>query len=121
MVRDNRHDSTYIFGAICPERGVGAAMIMPYANTEAMNAHLKEISAEVAPGAHAVLVCDGAGWHQGRRIDRPRQHHVVPAALLTGTQPDGKRLGLSAANKLCARVWNTTRKSFRCAPRLGTG
>ncbi len=33
MVRDNRRVSTYIFGAICPERGVGAAMIMPYANT----------------------------------------------------------------------------------------
>jgi hypothetical protein len=64
MVRDNRHVSTYIFGAICPERGVGAAMIMPYADTEAMNANLKEISTEVAPGAHAILVCEGAGWHQ---------------------------------------------------------
>ena len=29
MVRDNRHVSTYIFGAICPDRAVGAAMIMP--------------------------------------------------------------------------------------------
>ena len=56
MVRDNRHVSTYIFGAICPERAIGAAMIMPYANTEAMNLHLEEISAEVEPGAHAVLV-----------------------------------------------------------------
>jgi DDE superfamily endonuclease len=64
MVHDNRHVSTYIFGAICPDRAVGAAMIMPYANTEAMNEHLKEISLTVAPGAHAVLVCDGAGWHQ---------------------------------------------------------
>ena len=29
-----------------------------------MNEHLTEISTQVAPGAHAVLVCDGAGWHQ---------------------------------------------------------
>jgi len=29
MVRDNRHDSVHIFGAICPGRGVGAAIIMP--------------------------------------------------------------------------------------------
>ena len=65
MVRDNRHTSAYIFGAICPERGVGAALIMPYANTEAMNKHLEEISVHVAPGSHAVLFCDGAGWHQG--------------------------------------------------------
>ena len=49
MVRDNRHVSTYIFGAICPARATGAAMIMPYANTAAMNLHLQEISAEVAP------------------------------------------------------------------------
>lgn len=27
MVRDNRHDTAYIFGAICPARGVGAAVI----------------------------------------------------------------------------------------------
>jgi hypothetical protein len=40
----NRHDSVHIFGAICPARGMGAAIIMPGVNTEAMNEHLKEIS-----------------------------------------------------------------------------
>src|ERR1700712_5589595 len=64
MVRDNRHDSAYIFGAICPQRGVGAAMVTPAANTEMMNLHLAEISTQIASSAHAVLVCDGAGWHQ---------------------------------------------------------
>ena len=53
-------------------RAVGAAIIMPAANTEAMNEHLKEISSQVAPGAHAVLVCDGAGWHQrGGKLKAP--------------------------------------------------
>ncbi len=64
MVRDNRHDSVYLFGAICHARGVGAAIIMPAANTDAMNEHLQEISTQVAPGAHAVLLLDCAGWHQ---------------------------------------------------------
>ena len=64
MVRDNRHDNAYIFGAICPARGIGAAMITPAANTEMMNLHLAEISTQVAAGAIAVLTCDGAGWHQ---------------------------------------------------------
>jgi hypothetical protein len=27
MVRDNRHGSAYIFGVICPQLGIGAAMI----------------------------------------------------------------------------------------------
>jgi hypothetical protein len=71
-VRDNRHDSVYLFGAICPARGVGAAIIMPAANTEAMNAHLKEIGTQVQPGAHAVVICDGAGWHQrGNKLKVP--------------------------------------------------
>ena len=64
MVRDNRHDSAYIFGAICPQLGVGAAMITPAANIDMMNLHLAEISAQIASGAHAVLVCDGAAWHR---------------------------------------------------------
>jgi hypothetical protein len=34
MVRDNRHDTAYILGAICPARGIGAAIITPAANTE---------------------------------------------------------------------------------------
>ena len=47
-------------------------IIMPVVNTEAMNDHLKEISVQVAPGAHALLICDGAGWHQpGKRLDVP--------------------------------------------------
>jgi hypothetical protein len=63
VVRDNRHDSVYLFGALCAHRAVGAAVIMPAANTDAMSEHLKEISTQVTPGAHAVLVRDGAGWH----------------------------------------------------------
>ena len=77
MVRDNRHDSVHLFGAICPERAVGAAIIMPAVNTEAMNEHLSEISAVVAPDAHAMLVCDGAGrcspGAYGRGRDAVRQ------------------------------------------------
>ena len=79
MVRDNRHDSVYLFGAICHARGVGAAIIMPTTNTEAMNEHLKEISTQVSPGAHAVLVCDGAGWHQqGKRLRTPHNITLLP-------------------------------------------
>ncbi len=69
----------YLFGAICPDRGVGAAVIMPAANTEAMNEHLKEISAQVLPGAHAVLICDGAGWHQrGKKLAVPGNITLIP-------------------------------------------
>lgn len=71
-VRDNRHDSAYLFGAVCPARAVGAAIVMPGVNSEAMSRHLAEIATQVTEGAHAILVCDGAGWHQaGERLVVP--------------------------------------------------
>src|SRR6201987_5283287 len=61
--RDQRTASAYIFGAICPREGKGAALVLPRCNTAAMNLHLAEIAQAVAPGAHAVLMLDQAGWH----------------------------------------------------------
>ena len=38
-----------------------------------MSVHLAEIGKQVCDGSHAVLVCDGAGWHQtGRRLTVPK-------------------------------------------------
>src|SRR5262249_56272365 len=62
VLRDQRYEWVYLFGAICPERQTGAAVIMPQVNVEAMNEHLAEISQCVSVGAIAVLVLDGAGW-----------------------------------------------------------
>ena len=57
---------------MCPDRGIGAALVLPSVNTEAMNLHLAEIGKRVAPGAHGVVVLDGAGWHQtGGRLRIP--------------------------------------------------
>ena len=55
--------------------------MMASANTEAMNEHLKEISVQVAAGAHAALICDGAGWHaKSKKI-------VVPSNITLITLP----------------------------------
>src|ERR1700686_3785986 len=69
--RDQRTASTYIFGAICPKQGKGAALILPSCNTEAMNLHLAEIAKAVAPFAHAFLFVDKAGWHMSTRLVVP--------------------------------------------------
>ncbi len=108
MVRDNRHDSVHIFGAICPARHA-AGLIMPAVNTEAMNEHLKEISAQVATGAHCLLLCDGAGWHQrGERL-------IMPGNItLLSLPPSAPELNpmenvwdYLRGNKLSSRVWNS--------------
>jgi len=76
-VCDTRYEWAYLFGAICPGRKVGAALVMPYANTEAMNLHLEEISKTVAPGAHAALVLDGAGWHGSEELKVPENITLI--------------------------------------------
>src|SRR6195256_3608619 len=53
--RDQRTASTYIFGAVCPKQGKGAALILPACNTETMNLHLAEIAlTESATEEHAL-------------------------------------------------------------------
>ena len=68
---DQRTASTYIFGAICPKDGKGAALVLPRCNIAAMNLHLAEIAMAVASGAHAVLVLDQAGWHLSDKLIVP--------------------------------------------------
>jgi hypothetical protein len=76
--RDQRTASTYIFGAVCPKNGNGAALILPTCNTEAMNLHLTEIAQMIAPGAHAVLLVDQAGWHLSARLVVPANITILP-------------------------------------------
>ena len=69
--RDRRYDWAYLFGAACPQRRVAAGLVLPAANAEAMSLHLAAIAAKVAPGSHAVLVLDGAGYHMAATLVIP--------------------------------------------------
>ncbi len=68
-----------LFGAICPARGKGAALALPFADTFAMQLHLDEIARHVAKGAHAVLLLDRAGWHTTARLNIPK--NITPIFL----------------------------------------
>nr|WP_281070216.1 IS630 family transposase [Sinorhizobium fredii] len=65
------HIWAYIFGAICPKKGKGAGLVLPWCDTEAMQQHLAEISQAVDDGAHAVLLLDQAGWHVTPKLKVP--------------------------------------------------
>ena len=82
---DQRYESAYLFGAICPARGTGAALALPFANTEAMQLHLDEISRHVAKGAHAGLLLDRAGWHTTRALVVPKNITLI---LLPSRAPE---------------------------------
>ncbi|MCJ2066097.1 hypothetical protein MKK63_25835, partial [Methylobacterium sp. J-088] len=47
---------------VCPALGKGDGLVMPRCITAAMAFRLEEIAQAVAPGAHAVLLLDQAGW-----------------------------------------------------------
>lgn len=109
MVRDNRRESVYLFGAICPDRAVGAAVIMPAVNTEAMNVHLKEISTQVTLGAHALLLCDRASWHAtSKGLQVPANITLLPLpAYAPELNPMENVWDFLRGNKLCSLVWNS--------------
>lgn len=50
---------------------------MPYANEEAFELHLREISKNVTNGYHAVIVMDKAGWHLSQSIKIPRNITII--------------------------------------------
>jgi transposase len=51
--------------------------VLPFCNTETMSLHLAEISLAVAPGAHAVVLMDQAGWHITGKLDVPHNISIV--------------------------------------------
>ena len=76
---DQRYENAYLFGAICPARGVGAALALPHADTDMMQLHIDEIAIHVAKGAHAVLLLDRAGWHIAGALKWPA--NITPILL----------------------------------------
>ena len=82
---DQRTSSAYIFGAICPKEGKGAALGLPRCDTQAMSLHLAEVAQAVAPGAHGVMLMDRAGWHCAKDLVVPDNLTLV---LLPARSPE---------------------------------
>ena len=61
----------YVYGAVEPNTGEGCFCILPYCNTNCMNAFLKELS-EAYPRDKIILVCDGAAWHKSKGLNIPK-------------------------------------------------
>ncbi|MFK7873651.1 MAG: transposase, partial [Oligoflexales bacterium] len=58
LVRKNQFISTYIFGAVCPSKDKGCALILPQTNTGTMQLHLEQISLQVDENCHAIIFMD---------------------------------------------------------------
>ena len=63
----------------------GAALMLPFANTRAMQMHLDEISYNVAAKAHGVVLMDRAGWHGTDKLKVPKNLTII---LLPSRSPE---------------------------------
>ena len=107
-VRDHRFTWAYLFGATCPARGVGAAIVMPEVNVDAMNKHLAEISRHVSVGAIALSILDGAGWHRSPRLEIPENVVLLPLPpYAPELNPTENIWAYLRANKLSHRLFNS--------------
>jgi len=97
-IRQQQFSYTYIFGAVCPARGVGVGLVLPYANTYTMNLHLQHISAEIPKGKHAAIVLDRAGWHTTKKLGKFNNLTLIP---LPPTSPELNP---------CEQVWQKLRR-----------
>lgn len=81
---------------------------MPRTDTHAMSAHLEEISRAVAPGAHAVVVLDGAGWHASNaRVVPPNITRVPLPPYAPELNPIENVWADPRANRLAISIMDT--------------
>lgn len=82
VIRQQQFEYAYIFGAICPEKDRAVGLVLPTIGMRCMQKHLEEISKEIEPGNHAVIVFDRAAWHTTKKLHLPKNISLLalPAA-----------------------------------------
>ncbi len=83
VVRQQQSESAYIFGAVCAQHDAAVGLVLPFANTQTMALHLHEISHAVAPGRHALVILDQAGWHTTPKL--PQFSNITLLSLPAGS------------------------------------
>ena len=98
-VRQQQFKYTYLFGAVCPERGDAVGLLLPYANKDTMEIHLRHISSQIPAGRHAVVVLDKAGWHTTKKLPHFQNLTLLP---LPAASPELNP---------CEQVWKHLRRT----------
>lgn len=122
VVRQRQFLNTYIFGACCPDKDKGCALILPECHTGMMQLHLDEISKNIEDGFHAIVIIDRASWHTTEALNIPSNISLLPLPpyspeLNPMEQVWQKIKGDSLTNRTfkdyddivesCAKAWNS--------------
>lgn len=74
---DKRFTFAYIFAAVEPGSANAFALVLPYADTEAMQQFLDRFAATIAADEHVVMMLDQAGWHGSADLRVPANITLV--------------------------------------------
>ncbi|TVV69746.1 hypothetical protein FOY91_20935 [Sphingomonas solaris] len=74
--KGRKDEAEAVFGR-ADHRHPEGGLVLPFCNTDTMNLHLAEIALHVAPGAHAVVLMDQAGWHLTPKLELPANISIV--------------------------------------------
>ena len=75
---DRRFTFAYIFAAVEPGTDNAFALMMPRADTEAMQEFLDRFSATIADDEHVAMFADQAGWHIANDLAVPHNITLLP-------------------------------------------
>jgi transposase len=76
-VRQDGRESLYVLTAVCAASGASMGLVMPELNTAVVNLFLEEFSRGLAPGVHAVLLWDNAGYHTSGGLVVPENVSLI--------------------------------------------
>ncbi len=76
-VRQNGWTSLYVLTAVCAAVGAAAGLITPELNTAVVNLFLEQFARQLAPGVHAVLLWDNAGYHVAKGVVVPSNVSLI--------------------------------------------
>ena len=73
-----RKYSSYVLGAVCPEKDKGCALVLPEVNTGMMQIHLDQISQNIDENALAIILMDRASWQTTETLIIPPNIRLMP-------------------------------------------
>ena len=110
-----------IFSVVRPATGEDFTLVLPVVSAAVMNLFLVQFSAALPADTHAVLVLDGAGWHDERALTVPDNLTLVPLPAYSPELNPVERVWLylrerflslrflpntEAIVETCCRAWN---------------
>ena len=115
--RDQRTQSAYLFGAVCPAQGTGAAIVVPSCNSQAMQFHLTQ-QLPASPPARMPSRCSiGLGGMAPSACGCPPVSPRRPcrrAPQLNGRRTSGSSSGNLALQPHLHRLRQHRRPLLRC-------